>query len=76
MGIPAGIAGIAGAIIDLTTVGLTVAELFETFRKSRPQDETREQAAAAFTRHMVAQVVGEDQADDAVAKWRTKHGLS
>ena len=67
-------AAIVGLLIDAALGGLAVADAFQEFKKARDPNETPEQAAAAFVEEMLANVKDEQAADDALAKWRAKHG--
>jgi hypothetical protein len=63
-----------GLLLDATMGGLAVATAFREFRKGRDPAETEAQAAAEFVKEMVAQIRGEEKADDAIEAWLAKHG--
>jgi len=69
-----GAAAIFGFIVDAALGGLAVATAFQKFREGRPADETPEDAAAEFAKEMLAQVTSEQEADDALAAWKARHG--
>ncbi len=69
-----GAGAILGLLIDAALGGLAVATAFQKFREGRPADETEEDAAAEFAKEMLSQVTSEQEADDALAAWKAKHG--
>ena len=69
-----GAAAWLGLIVDTALGGLAIKEGFDAFRKGRDPDETEDDAAQEYAREMLAQVTGEQEADDAVAAWRAVHG--
>jgi len=69
-----GAAGILGLLIDAAMGGLAVATAFQKFREGRDPGETEEDAAAEFAKTMLAEVTNEQEADDALAAWKAKHG--
>jgi hypothetical protein len=69
-----GAAAIFGFLMDAALGGLAVATAFQKFREGRPADETKQDAAAEFTREMLAQMTSEQEADDALAAWLATHG--
>ena len=69
-----GATAIIGLLLDAAMGGLAFAGALQEFRKGRDPAETEEQAAAAFVKEMVAQLKGEERADDAVDAWLAKHG--
>lgn len=70
----AGVAAIVGLLLDATMGGIAVATAFQEFRKSRPADETEDEARAEFVKEMLSQAKGEAAADDAIAAWLARHG--
>lgn len=69
-----GAAAIVGLLLDAAMGGIAVAGAFQEFRKGRPANETKEEAAAEFVKEMVSQLKGEEDADDAIEAWLAKHG--
>ena len=65
---------VAGLLMDAAIGGIAVMDAFAKFREARPADETEEQAKQAFVKEMLEQLVGEQEADDAVDAWMAKHG--
>ncbi len=68
-----GTAAILGLFIDAALGGLAIASGFQEFQKGRDPGETPEQAAAEYARLMLADVIGEQEADNAVNEWLATH---